>query len=160
MERLERIFLVAAAIMLVAFLAALAYSSVAMGIHLPGHGMAIHYTHEQLLRKVLARTPPFDHPGVRQLAAGKYEVVIVGQTWSFTPGKIRIPAGAEVTFRATSADVIHGFYIPGTRVNLMLIPGEVSEMTYRFSEPGDYLLICHEYCGKLHHTMSATVEVR
>jgi cytochrome c oxidase subunit 2 len=50
--------------------------------------------------------------------------------------------------------------IPGTRVNMMLIPGQVSQYEYRFDKPGEYLLICHEYCGRLHHTMSAKVVVK
>ena len=56
--------------------------------------------------------------------------------------------------------MIHGFFIPGTRVNMMLIPGQVSEFDYRFTKPGEYLLICHEYCGRLHHTMSGKVVVK
>ena len=104
-------------------------------------------------------TPPFDNPGVREIAPGKYEVVMIGQAWSFTQNEVRIPAGAEVTFKATSADIIHGFGIEGTRVNMMLVPGQVSEMTYRFREPGEHLLICHEYCGLGHHMMSGKVIV-
>jgi cytochrome c oxidase subunit II len=145
---------------LVVFLCALAYSAKEMGIHLPSHAEMIHYRPGQKLRRVLLKTPPFDHPGVREVAPGKYEAVLVAQTWSFTPDQITIPAGADVTFVATSADVIHGFLIPGTRVNMMLIPGEVSQFNYRFRKPGEYLLICHEYCGRLHHTMSAKVVVQ
>jgi|SRR5579875_3215397 cytochrome c oxidase subunit 2 len=160
MERFEKAFLCAAAIVLVIFLGALAYSSLAMGIHLPSHFGMIHYTAGQKLRRVLRQTPPFDRPGVREIAPGKYQVTVIGLTWSFLPAVIELPAGAEVTFVATSMDVIHGFFIPGTRVNMMLIPGQVSECVYRFRQPGEYLLICHEYCGRLHHTMSARMVVK
>jgi len=160
MERYERAFLWAAAIVLVIFLGALAYSSLAMGIHLPSHFAMIHYTADQKLRRVLRKTPPFDHPGVHEIAPGKYQAVVIGLTWSFLPDLIELPAGADVTFVATSMDVIHGFFIAGTRVNMMLIPGQVSEFNYRFRKPGEYLLICHEYCGRLHHTMSAKVVVK
>jgi cytochrome c oxidase subunit 2 len=160
MEAFEKVFLSASAAMLLIFLGALGYSSIGLGIHLPSHAAMIHYTPDQRLRKVLRRTPPFDNPGVREVAPGKYEAVIVAQTWAFTPDEIDLPAGADVTFIATSADVIHGFLIPGTRINMMLIPGEISEFNYRFRTPGDYLLICHEYCGRLHHTMSAKVVVK
>jgi cytochrome c oxidase subunit II len=160
MESYEKVFLGASAVVLAIFLCALAYSAVGMGIHLPSRAETIYCRADQKLRKVLAKTPPFDHPGVRETGPGKYEAVLIGQTWAFNPGEIDLRAGAEVTFVATSADVIHGFSIPGTRVNMMLIPGQVSRFEYRFRDPGEYLLICHEYCGRLHHTMSAKVVVK
>jgi cytochrome c oxidase subunit II len=160
MESYEKIFLGACAAVLMIFLCALAYSAVGMGIHLPSPAGEIYCRSDQKLRKVLRTTPPFDHPGIRELAPGKYEAVLIAQTWAFTPDEIELPVGAEVTFVATSADVTHGFLIAGTRVNMMLIPGQVSRFDYRFREPGEYLLICHEYCGRLHHTMSAKVVVK
>ena len=33
----------------------------------------------------------------------------------------------------------------------MLIPGQVSQNTYTFEQPGEHRLICHEYCGIGHH---------
>jgi cytochrome c oxidase subunit II len=129
MERFEKAFLWAAAIVLVIFLGALAYSSLAMGIHLPSHFGMIHYTADQKLRKVLRKTPPFDHPGVHEVAPGKYQAVVIGLTWAFMPDLIEVPAGADVTFVATSMDVIHGFFIPGTRVNMMLFRGRCRNST-------------------------------
>ena len=160
MESFEKVFLGASAIVLVVFLCALGYSTAGMSIHLPSEAGEIYCTATQKLRKVLRKTPPFDNPGVREVAPGKYEAVVIGQTWAFTPDEIDLPAGSDVTFIATSADVVHGFLIPGTRVNMMLIPGEISKFNYRFRKPGEYMLICHEYCGRLHHTMSSKVIVK
>jgi cytochrome c oxidase subunit 2 len=109
--------------------------------------------------QVLAASPPFDRPGLRQLAPGRYEAVIVAQTWQFTPNEIRVPAGSTVTFIATSKDVIHGFKIENTDVNMMLLPGQVSRLTTRFNTPGEYLFICQEYCGVGHHLMFGKVIV-
>lgn len=89
----------------------------------------------------------------------RYEAVIVAQAWAFNPAEIRVPAGAEITFTAATIDVIHGFNIEGTRLNVMLIPGQVSRNTYRFREPGEHLFICHEYCGLGRHTMYGKVIV-
>jgi len=159
-ERYEKAFLAACAAVLVLFLCALGYSNLVLGAHLPSHDERVYCSAGQKLRKVLLKTPPFDHIGVREIAPGKYEAVLIAQIWLFTPDEIDLPVGAEVKFVATSADVIHGFFIPGTRVNMMLIPGQVSEIDYRFTKPGEYLLICHEYCGRLHHTMSGKVVVK
>jgi cytochrome c oxidase subunit 2 len=151
-HKYEKAFLILSAGILVIFLGSSFYAAAGMGIMLP--------TREgELEVSEVRKTPPFDHPGVREVAPGVYEVVVIGQAWSFTPGEIRIPAGAEVTFIATSADVLHGFNVEGTRVNVMLIPGQVSKVTHRFKEPGEHLLICHEYCGLGHHMMAGKVIV-
>lgn len=148
----EKAFLWVGALMLVVFLGALGWASIAMGVHLPGRAGLIDPTE-------VRETPPFDRPGVRQVAPGSYEVVMVGSAWAFEPAEIRVPAGSEVTFLATSPDVIHGLHVEGTRVNMMLIPGQVSRNTYRFDRPGEHLMVCHEYCGLGHHLMSGRVVV-
>jgi cytochrome c oxidase subunit 2 len=101
--------------------------------------------------------PPFDTPGVRQVGPDRYEAVVVARAWGFTPTEIRVPAGARVTFRVTSLDVIHGFHVEGTRINLMVLPGQISELSYTFDQPGEHLMICHEYCGVGHHGMAGKV---
>ena len=148
----EKAFLAVGIVVLLACLAALLYASVAMGIHLPGDSGRIDP------RRVY-QTAPFDHPGVHRLDDGRYEAVMVAQTWAFNPPVVRVPVGAEVVFTATTVDIIHGFNVEGTRLNMMLIPGQISRNSYRFTEPGEHLLICHEYCGLGHHTMAGRVIV-
>lgn len=148
----EKAFLWAGGIMLIVFLVALLASSALMGIHLPGDVSRID--------PAAVRTqPPFDEPGVRQVGENRYEVVLIGQIWSFTPNEIRVPAGSEVTILATTTDVIHGVHIEGTRVNMMLIPGQIARNTYTFDTPGEHLMVCHEYCGAGHHLMFGRVIV-
>ena len=160
MERYERIFFGFSAVMLAVFLCALAYLTVGMDIHLPGpSGRIIPHDGENCGLAVLT-TPPFNHPGLKQIGPGEYEAVMIAQQWFFYPRRMKLPVGANVTFRVTSPDVTHGFLIPGTRINMMIIPGYVSVETYRFSRPGNYRIICHEYCGLEHHTMSAEVIVQ
>jgi cytochrome c oxidase subunit 2 len=148
----ERAFLIVGAVILVVFMGMLAYTTVAMGIHLPGKVA-------QVDPAQVRSQAPFDNPGVREVGDGKYEAVILGLAWQFLPNEIRVPAGAEVTFIATSTDVIHGLVIEGTRLNMMLIPGQVAKNTYTFREPGEHLIICHEYCGAGHHVMYGKVIV-
>lgn len=148
----EKAFLGVGGALLAACVAALVYATVVHGIHLPGRAGRVD-------PQTVRTTAPFDRPGVRQVGPGRYEAVVVGQVWSFVPAEIRVPAGAEVTFVATSPDVLHGFHVEGTRINMMLIPGQVSRTTYRFREPREHLVICHEYCGVGHHTMYGRVIV-
>jgi cytochrome c oxidase subunit 2 len=133
-------------------LVALLVTAFGMGIHVPTHVGTVDPQH-------LATTPPFDKPGVVETAPGTYHATLVAQVWFFEPKEIRVPVGSEVTFEATSRDVIHGLRIQGTNVNLMIVPGQVSRATARFDRPGEYLVVCHEYCGLGHHTMAGKVIV-
>jgi cytochrome c oxidase subunit II len=160
MERYEKIFFGISAVMLTVFLCALAYASIAMHIHVQSSQAVIHVKPGQNLAAAVLSTPPFNSPGVKKIGPDQYEVDVIAQTWFFYPNDIKLPVGANVTFKATSVDVTHGFFIPGTLVNMMLLPGHVSVTTYRFERPGNYLLLCHEYCGREHHTMFAKVEVQ
>ncbi|MDR5783606.1 cytochrome C oxidase subunit II [Caballeronia sp. LZ065] len=92
-------------------------------------------------------------------ADGSVTVRIVAQQYSFTPQCLVVPAGVPVTFRATAADVVHGFLITGTNINTMLAPGYVSTFKTTFETTGDHLMPCHEYCGTGHQNMWAHVKV-
>lgn len=151
-EKFEKTFLGLSAVMLVVFLAALFYAAVGLGATLPGRGGEIDPTE-------VTETPPFDEPRLERTEPGRYRAVITAQAWSFLPREIDVPAGSEVDFAVTSRDVIHGFHIEGTRINAMVIPGQITRVSYTFEEPGEHLIICHEYCGAGHHGMYATIRV-
>lgn len=90
---------------------------------------------------------------------GSVVVRLIGQQYSFTPQCIVVPAGTPITFRATSADVIHGMLITGTNINSMVEPGFISTFKTTFDAPGDHLMPCHEFCGTGHEGMWANVRV-
>ena len=90
---------------------------------------------------------------------GRVWVRLVAQQYSFVPQCLVVPAGVPVTFRGTSADAIHGFVVGRTNANTMLIPGFVATFTTTFSQPGEQLMPCHEYCGIGHEAMWAKVRV-
>ncbi len=136
----------------VGMLAALLVTAFGAGIHVPSIAGRIDPTR-------VTETAPFDQPGVVQTGPVTYEVRMIGQIWAFTPNEIRVPVGSTVTFVATSKDVIHGIFIPGANVNVMLIPGQISRVTARFDREGEFFMACHEYCGVAHHTMGGKVIV-
>lgn len=90
---------------------------------------------------------------------GSVTVRIVGNQYAFSPQCILVPVDTPVTFRATSADVVHGFNIAQTNVNLMLEPGYISTFKTRFRQPGERVMPCHEFCGAGHAGMWARVQV-
>jgi cytochrome c oxidase subunit 2 len=90
---------------------------------------------------------------------GSVTVRGIGQQYSFTPPCIVVPTDTPITFRATSADVVHGFLITGSTVNLMLVPGYVSDLSTRFDKPGERLMPCHEFCGMGHEGMWGRIKI-
>lgn len=136
----------------VGMLAALMVTAFGAGIHLAGDEGRIDPAK-------VAEHPLFREPGVTQIAPGQYEVRLTAQIWSFTPNEIRVPAGSTVHFRATSKDVIHGLLVPRHNINVMLLPGQIAHAVARFDTPGEYPIICHEYCGIAHHTMAGKIIV-
>ena len=83
----------------------------------------------------------------------------IGQQYSFTPQCILVPTGTPITIRATSADVVHGFLIDGSTVNVMLVPGYISTIPARFEQPGEHYMPCHEFCGTGHEGMWGKIKV-
>ena len=73
------------------------------------------------------------------------------------PAELVVPVRRTVTFRLTSADVIHSFYVPRFLVKRDTVPGKVNELHVTVQEPGTYRGVCAEFCGLLHARMDFTV---
>lgn len=148
----ERFWIRLSVILLAAFALAIAVASLTLGINVPG-----------VVRQSQATGLPADATSdegwVRELGPGRYEVNLVARMFGFDPSEIRIPQGSAVTFYVHSKDVIHGMKIQDTTVSLMVIPGQVGRATYTFDKPGEYMFVCHEYCGIGHHLMSGKIIV-
>jgi len=90
---------------------------------------------------------------------GSVTVRLIATQYEFVPQCVDVPVGRAVKFRITSADVVHGFLLPGTNVNTMVVPGFVAEVRTRFTKEAEYAMPCHEFCGLGHHAMWAHVRV-
>jgi cytochrome c oxidase subunit 2 len=97
--------------------------------------------------------------GAQMRPDGSVVVRLIGQQYSFNPQCVVVPAQTKVTFRGTSADVVHGFLVTGTNANAMLIPGYITTFTAEFSDVGEHLMPCHEFCGTGHAAMWARIQV-
>lgn len=148
----EQIWMWAAVGIIVVFLTAIGVSTYGYAVRPPSHVETIDPAR-------VMEDPRFGAPGVTADPGGAVRVTMVALTFAFVPAEVRVPAGKPVTFRITSTDVTHGFDIAGTNANTMVMPGYVSQFTYTFPAPGEYLLVCNEYCGVGHHTMSGKVIV-
>lgn len=154
MHKLEKIWLTIGVGALVVFLVVIGISAFYLG-HKPPSCLAT------VNADKVAQTTPFNNPGLHKVE-GKdwdYELVVLASTFNFNPGTVKVPYGAKVKIIGTSKDVIHGFEVAGTNINMMLEPGYISEFTTTFNKTGEYLVVCNEYCGTGHQLMSAKIEV-
>jgi cytochrome c oxidase subunit II len=147
---LEKIYLALCAVLIVLGVVAIGASVFNHDIHLVGPAGAVNAAE-------VTKSAPFNDLGLKQTAEGRYELTMLAQMWQWNPIKqdipIEVPVGSTVTFRFTATDVVHGILVRGTSINAMAIPGQVTELTYTFDRPGEYLIVCHEYCGAFHQEM-------
>ena len=148
----EKIWMGIAAVLIVAFLSAIIIAAGAQAIHPPSH-------QETINQEEVYDSDEFGSTGVETMDDGSIRVTMVTEMFFFDPDEIVVPVDTPVTFRITSPDVIHGILVAGTNTNAMVIPGYVTEFTIAFPRPGEYLMMCHEYCGTLHHEMQGLVIV-
>jgi cytochrome c oxidase subunit 2 len=97
--------------------------------------------------------------GVQLDEKGNIMVRMVAGRYSFFPKHIAVPAETKVTFRWVSMDVLHGVHIPMTNMSTMIVPGYVAEITTSFPKPGEYPVLCNEYCGLGHNHMWSNISV-
>lgn len=154
-DRYERIWMAMSAVFMVVAIVAIVASVVFHTAQLPEPA-------GRIAPEEVTSTAPFDEPGLHQRSDGSWELVYIGQAWAWTPQQVTIPAearGETITIKAASIDVIHGMKITDTNVNVMLIPGQISEVDVTFDDAGSHTLVCHEYCGIQHHVMGAEIVV-
>ena len=98
-------------------------------------------------------------------AAAKPDTVIraTGHQWRWTLDKDTVKVGQLVEFEVTALDVNHGFAIYRGKSEVVAqtqaMPGYVNRLQVRFTEPGEYEVLCLEYCGLAHHGMRAVIKV-
>lgn len=153
MHRFEEVWLVFAVAVIVISMVVTGYQAFAYDMSPPSGK-------EVIDPQKVDTTEPFDEPGVYEVGDNKYEVVMTLEIFSFNPSNIEIPVGAEVEFIMTSKDVVHGMQVVDTNINVMVMPGHIQTITQTFDKPGEYLVVCNEYCGSGHQLMSTTITVK
>lgn len=147
-DPLERKWLNVSLAMVALFVASILLTAIIKGIHPPSHvetidSASLHLSDEFAEDKI----------GVREWADGTLHVTLVAARYGFYPNHIELPADTPVTFRIASVDVLHGIHVPMTNMSTMVVPGYVSQITTTFPKPGDYPMLCNEFCGLGHDHM-------
>jgi len=93
-------------------------------------------------------------------ASAPRTVEVVASKFSFEPSRIEVAEGERVKLVVKSADGVHGVEIKKFKVSTK-IPrgGEPVEIEFVANAPGEYPILCSEYCGKGHEDMKGTLVV-
>ena len=105
--------------------------------------------------------PGANGPAVRTLAQGEpREVPVVAKRFTFEPARVEVKEGERIRLVVTSEDGVHGLEIKKFKVNKK-IPRGGDKVTIDFvaSAPGEYPILCSEYCGNGHEEMKGTLVV-
>lgn len=94
-------------------------------------------------------------------------VHVIGHQWwwevrypgtdAVTANEIHIPTGTRVNVVATTADVIHSFWVPQLARKIDEVPGRNNRVMLYASRPGRFRGQCAEFCGFQHANMSLFV---
>ncbi len=104
------------------------------------------------------RTPPKDAK----------EIFVVGKQWMWHiqhPNGVRenntlhVPIDTPIKLTMISQDVIHAFFVPAFRTQMMVVPGRYTDLWFTPTKIGEYHLFCNMYCGTQHSEMGGTVVV-
>jgi cytochrome c oxidase subunit 2 len=153
---LEKKWLYVALVMVGLFVGVIMFTALFSGVHPPSHVETIDSASLHMGGEFAE-----DKLGVQPeaLADGAILVRLVAGRYGFYPREIEIPAGRKIKFRMASMDVLHGAHIPMTNMSTMIVPGYVSEVTTVFPKPGEYPMLCNEYCGMGHDHMWSKITI-
>ena len=160
LERAERLWLRLSVVVLLFFLAGVGVVTwfgfqALPQAHGPGYDGPPFSTPDKLLASAAFATP-----GTIVRGDGSVDAYLVGRIWEWRPAQVRVPRSKPIRFHLTLADVLHGFRIIDTPVNVMVMPGMVASATFSFARAGTYRIVCTEYCGVNHQNMVSTIVVK
>ena len=104
--------------------------------------------------RILAQGRPSD-------AQGEPRVIdVVAKRFAFEPARIEVTEGERIRLVVTSADGVHGVGIKKFRVE-KTVPRGGAPVTIDFvaSTPGEFPVLCSEYCGNGHEEMKGMLVV-
>ena len=75
-------------------------------------------------------------------------------------GTFTVKANQTVQLIVEAADVMHSFLVPQIfGLHIDAVPGHVNQFWFEATVPGSYEIVCTQFCGTGHYTMTGTLNV-
>jgi cytochrome c oxidase subunit 2 len=145
------------------------------GLFMFGFMIAWHFIGQQNLNKEAYRIAPSAYEAKVEAFANKYkvreekgvpvakpppgaDVYLLGRLWQWWP-ILELEKGQSYRLHISSVDWQHGFSLQPTNINIQVHPGYEHVITLTPTASGEFGIICNEFCGIGHHTMTGKVYV-
>ncbi len=86
------------------------------------------------------------------------DIYMLARLWEFWP-VLQLEKGQSYRLHLSSADWQHGFSLQPVNINIQVHPGYEHVLTITPTETGVFSVVCNEYCGAGHHTMTGRIRV-
>lgn len=86
------------------------------------------------------------------------DVYLIARLWEWWP-VLELEKGQSYRLHLSSMDWQHGFSLQPVNINVQVHPGYDMVMTITPDETGTFSIVCNEYCGIGHHTMTGRIHV-
>ena len=86
------------------------------------------------------------------------EAYLVARMWAWYP-MLKLRQGETYRVHLSSLDLQHGFSLQPVNINLQVHPGYEMVVTMTPNQTGQFGIVCNEYCGFGHHTMTGRIYV-
>ena len=86
------------------------------------------------------------------------DVYLLGRLWQWWP-VLELEKGVSYRIHISSVDWLHGFSLQPTNINISVYPGYEHVISLTPTESGEFGIMCNEFCGIGHHTMTGKIYV-
>jgi cytochrome c oxidase subunit 2 len=80
-----------------------------------------------------------------------------GETRIALANEVHVPVGRPVALQLSSADVLHGFWVPALTGKVGMVPGRRRHLSFMADRAGVFRGQCADYCGTQHARMGLQV---
>ena len=145
------------------------------GLFMFGFMIAWHFIGQQNLSKEAYRIQPSAYEEKVEAFAKKFQVreeqgipvvkspagtdvYLLARLWQWWP-VLELEKGVSYRIHLSSLDWMHGFSLQPTNVNISVYPGIEHIISLTPTESGEFGIVCNEFCGIGHHTMTGKIVV-
>ncbi len=112
---------------------------------------------------VVTFTSLWQYPHTISKSVHAQAINVTGAQWYWEIDKEKVLLNKPVVFNVHTSDVNHGMGVLDSDGKLIFqtqaMPGYVNRIEHVFTKPGEYKVICLEFCGVSHHDMITEFQV-